>query len=320
MNNRAAGYIAVTMAFVLWGSVGLWVRAINASASTFVFADAVCTVLLLTPLLVASGKYREIASPRKLAIMVGIGFFATLTGVLYYQAVKLTTVTNALLSHYTMPVFVVLLVPILLGERRRRSVLAALPIALAGLVAILPMEDLSLQNADLLGIGFGVASAIFYALSLIGTRRLGGIYSALAVTWTMYLANAVGLAPFVLTQPAEVGVLVQSAPLFVLKGILVAGGPGLLYVWGLKRIEAQRASIMGFIEPLSGIILAALFLAEVPGFNTLVGGLLILGASYLVMRRGRTADIPAGSAQTQEGVDEAGSGNSLTAREAQFEE
>lgn len=320
MSNRLAGYAALVAAFVMWGSVGLWVRAIDADATTFVFADAVCTVIFLAPLLIASGKYREIASPRKLAITVGIGYFATLTGVLYYQAVKLTTVTNALLAHYTMPVFVVLLAPLLIGEQRRRSVLFALPVALLGLAAILPLDDLSLGNTDLVGITLGVASAIFYAFSLIGTRRLGGAYSALTVTWTMYLANATGLALFVLTQSSQVGILVQSAPFFILKGVTVATVPGLLFVWGLKRAEAQRASVMGFLEPLSGIVLAAVFLAEVPGFMTAIGGVLILGASYWVMRPGRVAAVPVEPGPVSKVVIEAGSTEPLAAREGQVEE
>lgn len=290
LSRRSTSYAAVVSAFVMWGTVGLFVRAMDVSSYTFVFADAVVTVAILVPLLFITGHYRELRDLRNLAVCVSIGFLATATGVLYYQGVQMTTVTNAILGHYTMPVFVVVLAPFFLPERRKLVVLIALPVALAGLLTILPLEDLSLGNTDVVGIGFAVASAIFYALSLIGTRWLGGTYSALTIAATMYTANAIGLAVFVLSQPTQVAALAGSVPFFLVKGIVVAALPGLLYAWSLKFINAQRASIIGFLEPLSGIVLAMLFLGEVPGVKTLIGGLLILGAGYWVIARGGEAD------------------------------
>lgn len=294
MTRAFTSHIAIVAVFILWGTSGLFTRLIPASAQTFVFADALIGVVILALLLFFTGQYRELLNLKSLAVAIAVGFLMTITGVLFFQALLLTSITNTLLSHYTMPVFVILLAPLFLGERSNRSVLVALPVALAGLAIILPLEDLSLGNMDVVGIGFAVASAIFYALNIIWTRRLGSRLSPLPVAFGTYVASAVSLAPFVLSQPSGVQAMINYAPLFILKGVAISALPMVAYAWCLSEIEAQRVSIIGFLEPLSAIVLAAIFFAEIPSVRTLIGGLLILAAGYWVLRKsGETARIVA---------------------------
>ena len=71
-----------------------------------------------------------------------------------------------------------------------------------------------------------------------------------------------------------------------LLGSLVAGAvAGLLFVWGLRRIEATRASNLTFLEPLVATVSAWAFLGEALTVEKAVGGFLILvGAAVVVAR------------------------------------
>jgi drug/metabolite transporter (DMT)-like permease len=62
--------------------------------------------------------------------------------------------------------------------------------------------------------------------------------------------------------------------------------PILLFLKGLKRIGAARAGIIGTLEPLVTVILAAAVLGSVLGPFELIGGAMIVGASLLIHRAG----------------------------------
>ena len=52
----------------------------------------------------------------------------------------------------------------------------------------------------------------------------------------------------------------------------------------MKRIRAQAASIISSLEPVYGVLLALIFLGEVPALRTVLGGTVILGAALAVTR------------------------------------
>ena len=57
----------------------------------------------------------------------------------------------------------------------------------------------------------------------------------------------------------------------------------LLYYNALRKVMAQHAAILGYMEPLAAIPLAFLFLSETPSLVALFGGVLILFSGYLVI-------------------------------------
>jgi drug/metabolite transporter (DMT)-like permease len=56
-----------------------------------------------------------------------------------------------------------------------------------------------------------------------------------------------------------------------------------MYFTALKKVLAQHAAILGYIEPLAAIPLAFLFLSETPPLIALSGGALILLSGYLIV-------------------------------------
>jgi drug/metabolite transporter (DMT)-like permease len=57
-----------------------------------------------------------------------------------------------------------------------------------------------------------------------------------------------------------------------------------LYFRGFKAVTANRAAILGYLEPVCAILLGALFLEEGVTCKTVVGGGIILFSGYLTVK------------------------------------
>jgi drug/metabolite transporter (DMT)-like permease len=68
-------------------------------------------------------------------------------------------------------------------------------------------------------------------------------------------------------------------------GVVCTAVAHTLFIKGMKEIQAQTASIISSLEPVYGIILAFLFLREVPAGRTVLGGVIILSAVLFISLR-----------------------------------
>jgi drug/metabolite transporter (DMT)-like permease len=93
------------------------------------------------------------------------------------------------------------------------------------------------------------------------------------------------LLPFVFLIRADWSL--GQVGLLVLLGVVCTAGSHTLFIQSMKKIRAQTASIISSLEPVYGIILAYVFLREIPAFRTVAGGLVILAAVLLITFRAR---------------------------------
>jgi drug/metabolite transporter (DMT)-like permease len=68
-------------------------------------------------------------------------------------------------------------------------------------------------------------------------------------------------------------------------GTIGAGIPTMAWIMGIRILGAPRAAIISTLEPVVGVVLAALLLAEIPTPLQLVGGAFIVVAAVVVQRR-----------------------------------
>ncbi len=81
-----------------------------------------------------------------------------------------------------------------------------------------------------------------------------------------------------LTEP------LASAPalaMAVVAGIFGAGIPTIAFINGVRRLGPPRAAILSTLEPVVGVTLAALLLAEVPSTLQVAGGALVIVGGVL---------------------------------------
>jgi DME family drug/metabolite transporter len=135
------------------------------------------------------------------------------------------------------------------------------------------------QIGDWLAFGSGLAYSSWYIFGkILGSRREPAVTSLLAITF-----GAVFLFP--LTIGME-GIRVPTPPIawgfLAFVGLVPTAVAYVLYLGGLKLVDATKASVFAIVEPVSAAVLAFLFLQEVLSYEALLGFILIISSILLV--------------------------------------
>jgi drug/metabolite transporter (DMT)-like permease len=189
--------------------------------------------------------------------------------------------------------FQVVLVPLaawaVLSEQPARRVLAALPIALLGVVLISGALEHGAYGRDptrgtLFGVGAGIAYAGFLLLLRRGgsdlRRPAGPLFDATAVATVLCVVAGViiGDARLVPSWPSAGWLIVLALSSQVLGWLLIT--------ISLPRLPAALTSLLLMFQPVGSVVLAAIILGESPTVLQLVGVALVLAALLTATYRG----------------------------------
>jgi drug/metabolite transporter (DMT)-like permease len=72
-----------------------------------------------------------------------------------------------------------------------------------------------------------------------------------------------------------------------LMGLVCTAVAYTLWIEGTRRVRVEHVTILGYIEPVAGPLLAVFLVGQLPTAWTVIGGALILGAGLLVVVFGR---------------------------------
>jgi drug/metabolite transporter (DMT)-like permease len=201
-----------------------------------------------------------------------------------------SSATNAALLIIAEPVSIMLLGPLVLGERltRRESLGAVLSVIGAVLVVLDGVPGVTYTLAphwrgDLLLVLSGLAYASY---TLIG-RDVLGRRRPLDVTARSIVWGAAAMAPLAVAE-WQVGsrpVLSAAAVIGSLYlGLVITALGYLLWNWALARVGAARAAVFITVQPIAGALLGVLWLHEPLTRFTLAGGALIVAGLWLTVR------------------------------------
>jgi len=228
---------------------------------------------------------------RDIGLMLGLG----LTG--YYLAsyldfLGLQYISAALerLILFAYPTLVVVLSALFLGKHISRRAMGSIVLCYAG-IALAVAHDLHVagdMHDVLVGGGLVFASAVSYALYLMGNGQAVGRLGAARVTaWASTAACLLCLAHFALTRP--LGLLIQPAPVMMLAGAMALFST-VLPVWmvseAIRRLGAGPVSLIGTLGPVVTLFLGWIILDEAIGLFQILGGALVVAGVVLVGKRG----------------------------------
>lgn len=276
----------ILAAIFLWSSLGIVIRLSGLPVHLLIFFSCLISSCLIG-LAFTKRKYRRHFPARKnLLPFLILGPLSLLNTFCFFYAYQNTTVANAVLTHYTAPIFVAFLAPVFLRERLTARIFLSVAVATAGLWILLglsPGQFLTMLLAgdkDTGGILAGLFSGLAYAVLLIVLRKFAKGYHPLVLAFFQNFVIAALLLPF-----AEApGNLRSALWAFGIMGIVHSTIAPVLYLRGLKEVTANKAAILGYLEPVCAIILGALFLGEGLHARTAVGGALILFSGYLTIK------------------------------------
>jgi drug/metabolite transporter (DMT)-like permease len=273
--------LAVAGLAASWGFVSVIAAGVHLPAASLVFWRCVVAAVTLPVLAFALGRQRALQVQRRRPQIVGLALLVALHWALFFETLKRTSVAVAILTVYTAPIFLAVLAPLLLTERRSRIGLVALGISAPGIVLIALAGEAG-SRADPVAIGTGLGAAITYAFLVMWTKSLVRNVAPVAVAFWSYAIVGALVAPFAvgggrfLPQGSEwLAVLALGA--------LLTAASGVLYMRALRDVTAQSAGLLAYIEPVSATFLAWAILGQDLGWQVLLGGAAVLAGGGLVV-------------------------------------
>ena len=223
-----------------------------------------------------------------LALTAVVGY-----NVLYFVGLTLAPSSDAiLLIPTTNPVWTMLFASVLIAERPPRRILAGVGIAICGMSLVLAGGYQGEVTGDrLLGSGlFVVASIIFgfsHVMTRVVTRRINGL-EAMTISG---VAGGLILALLALAEGGY-GELAGAPGMYWFNISVVAFGTTafgyVLFYRSISQVGPGIASFFINLVPVFGLILSAVFLAEIPTPLQIAGATVIVAAVVWATRPGRS--------------------------------
>jgi len=285
-----ANYLKIIFAMLIWSTWGPMIRWMALPPVVVLFYTSLIASFLVPLVLRLRGDFPDaILSLKSWYLFAGLSIASITNNISYFFSLGHTTVSNAVFTHYTAPVFVAALAPIMISERLQRVTLISLPLAVLGMIMIVAAGgNLSLNSVHTAGIAAGTLSGLAYAFVIIFSRRLSQLMlHHKAIIVNLWITAAL-TAPAALTTDYHMSF--RAGALLLVTGLLHSNLAPLLYFNALRKVMAQHAAILGYMEPLAAIPLAFFFLSETPTLITLFGGILILVSGYMVMHYGKGSE------------------------------
>lgn len=269
-------WAGLTLAGLLYGYNWVVMKAGLAYADPAAFA-ALRVVLAAAFLFLVMIVLRRPLRPPSWGVPMLTGLFGTAAfTALTFWALKLGSAGKTSMLYYTMPIWLLILSRLLLGERVRGYQWLYVALALAGLVMVIsPWSVGGTIVGNLLAVAAGVCAAV--AAILVKTLFKNQRTDVLSLTAWQTLWGSVPLVIMTLvvsdSGPRWTGWFVAS---LLYNVILVSGLAMLLWFFSLKHLPAGTAGLGRLLAPVVGVLASWLQLGEIPNSYEAAGMVLIL--------------------------------------------
>ncbi len=190
----------------------------------------------------------------------------------YFYALKLSNVAIGMLSLFTFPVITAILEPLFSKVKFDPVHIILGLLVLLGIYILAP--DFDLANSQLQGLLLGLLSAIFYSLRNLILKQKSHLYNGSVLMFYQVAILMVILLPILFFMDTK-GITTEY-PFVILLALLTTAIGHTLLINSFKYFKVSTASIIGSSQPIFGIIIAFLFLNEVPTRSVVLGGSLIV--------------------------------------------
>ena len=241
---------------------------------------------------------RERLSRRELARLAALGF-VSLTVYFTFEnlGIARTSASDAAILIGAIPIFVSVLNVFTLHERNSGAQWTGILLSFAGVVALIELGARGAGGSTLLGNLLVLGASLAAAVYNVAARRLLVTRSALFVTTFQNLFGALFMLPLAVAEALLVGVRSPTAQAtgavaYLVLACSVCGY--LLLNYGLRFIEASKASVFINLTPVVAVAAAYVLLGERFTAGQLVAAVVVVAGVWLANRGGRV--LPAAEA------------------------
>lgn len=275
MQHSREGLLSVHAAVLIFSFTALFSKLIALPALEITFYRSVFACLAIAAYMAYKKQSYQLSSKRDYLIVTMLGVLMALHWVTYFHAMQVSTVAVGVIALYTYPVITVFLEPLFHGEKPHIADIISSIAVLFGIYLIVP--EFSMDNSTMVGVLFGVFSALMMALRNIMQRRY---FSAYKASQSLFYQTLVVMLVLVVFIDTDVSTIEASQWwLLLLLGIVFTALPHTLFAHGLLHLKAKTASLIACVQVVYAAIFAAVILGEWLSWNVAAGGLIVVSAA-----------------------------------------
>lgn len=279
MHDRVKGLIAINIAAVIFGSAALYGKLDVSPVWIVGIRGMFASGTLLGVGLVRKDIVLASRSTRWPLIITGI--FLALHWLTFFYSVQLSGVAIATLTFAAFPLFTIILEAFTSKKRLQPVAIIAGTLII---VAVLLLVRIDANASGILwGTVLGLLSALLFAIFGIVSKTLTARLSTISVSFYQNLMVFITLLPFLMFSDPAPDQAMEWLYLAML-GIITTAIMHQLYLFALKRLTASTCSGFVALEPVYAILFAAVFFAEPLTWTILISGILIVTASFLILK------------------------------------
>ncbi|MEM2964391.1 MAG: DMT family transporter [Candidatus Bathyarchaeia archaeon] len=281
-NTRLIGFFAIVGAALIWGSNGVIINVVPFPSYVIAFFRVFIAALAIALGILIAGKWRLLRPSYPLKGLFILGLILCLGWGLLFEAMKRLPIAEAVLLNYTAPIFVALLSPGLLKEKTSKRTAVALGLSFTGIILILlsPVK-LQLNSSHLLGIVIGISAGLSYALFIVYSKKTVAHINHYTLALYANIFASLILAPGLITFTYASFPQTQMWLLLLTLGVVNTAFALTLYYSGLRKVRAQEAAVLTYLEPVSAAFYGYLFLGQLLTTLAIIGGALVIIGGYL---------------------------------------
>lgn len=279
MKSISKAKIELASAFLIWGTVGIFVKFIPLNSGIVAFDRSIVGMLfLLLVKLCMKSKIDFKNLKGSLLLLCVNGALLGLNWILLFESYNYTTVAISTICYNLGPMIVVLVSPLVFRERLTFVKIVCVLFALFGVVCVSGVFDsATMGKSSIFGVLLGVLAAVVYAITVIINKRVDKV-DPMDKAITQFASSTVVMFVYCLftTKADELKFDLTTVILLLVVGMLHTGVAYTVYFKSLPHVTSQNVAIFAYIDPVVAVVLSAVLLHEQLTVFTVVGAVLVI--------------------------------------------
>lgn len=287
--NEKVGILSVVGAVILWSTsfAAIKIGLVGIPPITFAAIRFLVASILMGGLALAGMKL-DTVSPKNLWKLV-LGGLLGITAIfsLHNLGMQRTTSADANLLVASYPVIILLLEVLIFKARVNFKQIAGVVIAICGVYLVINSANEQAATNRLVGNLLILVAGFVWAFYNFATKDVVHQHSTFTVIFWQTIFGMVALVILSFTEFSQwkfPSVTTLLAATFL--GIFCSVGAYLLYGYGLKNLQPNLAVNLMNLQPVFGLVLAAILIGEKISLIQVVGGVILITGVTLSLRFG----------------------------------
>ncbi len=263
---------------VIFGTIGLFVRYIDAERGFIACVRGVVGALFLIIVLLLSKKRPSFAAiKRNLPVLLLSGVAIGINWILLFESYSYTTIATSTLCYYMAPVFVIVASPFVLKAKVPLKKWICVIVALVGMLFVSGVLDGGGINvSEATGILLALGAAVLYATVTLLNKKLVDI-SSYDMTIVQLIVAGLAVFPYTLLAENNDPASFTWLPIVMLLvvGIIHTGFAYMMFFSSIQELKTETVAIFSYLDPIVAVLLS-LFIGETMTILMAVGAVLII--------------------------------------------